>query len=55
MVVNKAVIQQRIDQELPFMATENIIMAMVERGYSRQETHEQIRYACPYHRQLVER
>ncbi|KAK3719996.1 adenylosuccinase ade13 [Vermiconidia calcicola] len=43
MVVNKAVIQQRIDQELPFMATENIIMAMVERGFSRQETHEEIR------------
>jgi adenylosuccinate lyase len=31
MVVNTAVIQQRIDQELPFMATENVIMAMVER------------------------
>lgn len=43
MVVNKAVIQQRIDQELPFMATENVIMAMVERGFSRQETHEEIR------------
>jgi adenylosuccinate lyase len=25
------------------MATENVIMAMVERGYSRQETHEEIR------------
>jgi len=25
------------------MATENIIMAMVERGYSRQDTHEEIR------------
>ena len=43
MVVNKAVIKQRTEAELPFMATENIIMAMVERGYSRQETHEQIR------------
>ena len=43
MVVNKAVIKQRIDQELPFMATENVIMAMVERGHSRQETHEEIR------------
>ncbi len=31
LVVNKAVIQQRINQELPFMATENVIMAMVER------------------------
>jgi len=45
LVVNKAKIQQRIDEELPFMATENIIMAMVERGYSRQDTHEEIRYA----------
>ena len=43
MVVNKAVIKQRIEQELPFMATENVIMAMVERGFSRQETHEEIR------------
>ena len=25
------------------MATENIIMAMVERGFSRQDTHEEIR------------
>ncbi len=29
--------------ELPFMATENIIMAMVEKGASRQEVHEEIR------------
>ena len=43
MVVNKAVIKLRIEQELPFMATENVIMAMVDRGYSRQETHEEIR------------
>ena len=43
MVVNEAVIKQRVEQELPFMATENVIMAMVERGYSRQETHEEIR------------
>lgn len=43
MVVNDAIIRQRLEQELPFMATENIIMAMVERGHSRQETHEQIR------------
>ncbi|KAK3072582.1 adenylosuccinase ade13 [Teratosphaeriaceae sp. CCFEE 6253] len=43
LVVNKAVIRQRIDLELPFMATENIIMAMVNKGYSRQDTHEHIR------------
>ena len=43
LVVNKAVIASRIEEELPFMATENVIMAMVERGYSRQEVHEEIR------------
>jgi adenylosuccinate lyase len=29
--------------QLPFMATENVIMAMVRAGASRQECHEQIR------------
>ncbi|GAB7359782.1 hypothetical protein MBLNU230_g6952t1 [Neophaeotheca triangularis] len=43
MVVYPAVISRRVEQELPFMATENIIMAMVERGYSRQDAHEEIR------------
>ncbi|KAF2857888.1 Adenylosuccinate lyase [Piedraia hortae CBS 480.64] len=43
LVVNKAVISQRINAELPFMATENVIMAMVEKGYSRQKVHEVIR------------
>lgn len=43
LVVNKAIIKQRIDLELPFMATENVIMAMVDKGVSRQETHEHIR------------
>ena len=48
LVVNKAVIKQRIDLELPFMATENVIMAMVEKGYSRQDTHEEIRCVYPH-------
>lgn len=43
-MVNKAVIANRIEQELPFMATENVIMALVEKGKSRQEVHEEIRY-----------
>ncbi|KAF2084169.1 adenylosuccinate lyase [Saccharata proteae CBS 121410] len=43
LVVYPKVIQSRVAQELPFMATENIIMAMVEKGYSRQDAHEEIR------------
>ena len=43
LVVYPAVIRRRIDSELPFMATENIIMAMVRRGGDRQEIHEAIR------------
>ncbi|KAK9727974.1 adenylosuccinase ade13 [Basidiobolus ranarum] len=43
MVVYPAVIKQRINQELPFMATENIIMAMVKKGGDRQVCHEEIR------------
>jgi len=30
------VIDRHVRQELPFMATENIIMAMVKRGANRQ-------------------
>lgn len=43
LVVYPKVIERRINSELPFMATENIIMAMVEKGGSRQECHEEIR------------
>lgn len=43
MVVYPKVIERRINAELPFMATENIIMAMVKQGASRQECHEKIR------------
>lgn len=43
MVVYPKVIERRIRQELPFMATENIIMAIVKKGGDRQECHEQIR------------
>jgi adenylosuccinate lyase len=43
LVVYPKVIERRINSELPFMATENIIMAMVERGGDRQECHEKIR------------
>ncbi|GMM28528.1 adenylosuccinase [Martiniozyma asiatica (nom. inval.)] len=43
LVVYPKVIERRIKAELPFMATENIIMAMVEKGGSRQDCHEEIR------------
>ncbi len=43
LVVYPAVIGRRIASELLFMATENIIMAMVRRGSDRQEVHEAIR------------
>ncbi|MCH2373914.1 MAG: adenylosuccinate lyase, partial [Planctomycetes bacterium] len=34
---------RRISEELPFMATENVIMGMVKAGADRQECHEKIR------------
>jgi len=43
LVVYPKVIERFILAELPFMATENIIMAMVKKGGDRQECHEQIR------------
>lgn len=43
MVVYPKVIERHIQAELPFMATENMIMAMVQQGSDRQEVHEQIR------------
>jgi adenylosuccinate lyase len=43
LVVYPRVIEQRLRAELPFMATENILMAAVQQGGDRQELHEQIR------------
>jgi len=43
MVVYPQVIARHLAEELPFMATENIMMAAVERGGDRQELHERIR------------
>lgn len=37
------VIKRHVYDELPFMATENIIMACVAKGLSRQDAHEEIR------------
>lgn len=43
LVVYPKVIEQRLKNELPFMATENIMMGAVKRGGNRQELHERIR------------
>jgi adenylosuccinate lyase len=43
LVVYEKVILQHIEKELPFMATENIIMEGVKKGGDRQELHERIR------------
>lgn len=43
LVVYDKVIDKHIRAELPFMATENIIMACVKAGGNRQELHERIR------------
>ena len=43
MVVYPKVIHKRIMEELPFMATETILMDAVKRGGDRQELHEKIR------------
>jgi adenylosuccinate lyase len=43
MVVYDKVIASHVLRELPFMATENIMMEAVKRGKDRQELHEKIR------------
>jgi adenylosuccinate lyase len=43
LVVYPAVIRRHLEEELPFMATENILMEAVAAGGDRQELHERIR------------
>lgn len=43
LVVHEKVITQHIMNEIPFMATENILMEAVKKGGDRQELHEKIR------------
>ena len=43
LVVYPKVIEKRLMSELPFMATENIMMDAVKMGGNRQELHERIR------------
>jgi len=43
LVVHPAMVARHVAAELPFMATENILMAAVRAGADRQTVHEQIR------------
>lgn len=43
LVVYEKVIEKHLNAELPFMATENILMECVKAGGNRQELHEKIR------------
>ena len=43
LVVHPAVIRRRLAEELPFLATENVLMAAATKGGDRQELHERIR------------
>ncbi len=43
LVVHEKVIAKHVQEELPFMATENIMMDAVKRGGDRQQLHERIR------------
>jgi adenylosuccinate lyase len=54
-VVNPAVIARRVEQELPFMATEALLMAGVKTGGDRQMLHERIRVHSMAAAQVVKR
>jgi len=43
LIVHPAVVRAHVDAELPFMATENVLMAAVRAGGNRQALHEKIR------------
>ncbi len=55
-VVYPNVIQTNLRQELPFMATEEILMNAVLKGGDRQELHEKIRvYSMEARKQVIEK
>ena len=43
LVVNRDVIARNVREQLPYMITENLMMAAVQSGQSRQEVHEVVR------------
>ena len=56
LVVYPEVIRQRVMRELPFMASENIMMDAVKKGGDRQVLHEKLRtYAMEAGKQVKEK
>ena len=53
LVVYPEVIRKRLNEDLPFMATENILMAAVRAGGDRQSLHEKIRQHSQSSAQVV--
>jgi adenylosuccinate lyase len=47
LIVHEAMVRKNLMAELPFMATENILMACVKLGGDRQHYHELIRVSTP--------
>ncbi|MBL8112333.1 MAG: adenylosuccinate lyase, partial [Acidobacteria bacterium] len=43
LVVHPAVVRRRLDEELPFLVTENILMTAAKKGGDRQVLHERLR------------
>ena len=43
LVVNETVVRRRLADEIPFLATENVLMAAAKKGGDRQALHERIR------------
>ena len=43
LVVHPEVVRRRLEAEIPFLATENVMMEAVRRGGDRQELHERLR------------
>ncbi len=54
LVVNEPVVAARVARELPFMATETLLMEAVARGGDRQELHERLRrYSLEAHQAVA--
>ncbi len=43
LIVNRAIVARGVAEALPYMATENVMMAAVAKGADRQEVHEAVR------------